>query len=473
VGVDPIANIVFVHGLGGHNKSTWESKPGDASTFWPKWLEEDLNLLPDLSGAPVVVWSLGYPAEVFRFLFFSIARRDSIPERATSLANRIVAEGLANRPLIFVAHSLGGLMVKQMLRRAVDASHVESSELRRLALGTRMVMFLATPHTGAHLARLAEALPSAVRLSAGAAASLVGHLPLRWGLRFVATRAVRRGPFTAALESGDPYLSDLADWYRDNASALDIETVAFYENRPTRGVFVVERTSATQGLTEVTVVPLDADHLSISKPTKRDDHYAQLIGPLRRILPKLPIFRETHLAVLDLKQRFTELRELHPDIRTMAVKRIVHPVEKSLGRTHRLDFRESAASDRPFRVARWQETLAMNSPYDLDRILLSTWRQYQQSTPIDILTQSIRHEAELLPAGPTDVTKVSLMPLFYAAEALDRQLERSPAKLPGKAVEDLRYALKRVEDLARDDRSGIDTNRRTRDLLTKLSSGAS
>ena len=77
-GTDVIANVVFVHGLGGHNRGTWQCDKEDETTFWPRWLYDDLNAVSEGAFLPVGVWSLGYPAEVFRVLFFSKNRDDSV-----------------------------------------------------------------------------------------------------------------------------------------------------------------------------------------------------------------------------------------------------------------------------------------------------------------------------------------------------------------------------------------------------------
>lgn len=51
---DTVADLVFVHGLGGGSRSTW-TKAGDASLFWPReWLPRD----PDFRN--VRVHSFGY-----------------------------------------------------------------------------------------------------------------------------------------------------------------------------------------------------------------------------------------------------------------------------------------------------------------------------------------------------------------------------------------------------------------------------
>lgn len=37
----PRADVIFVHGLGGHAYDTWRRAPDDNS-FWPLWLAEDI-----------------------------------------------------------------------------------------------------------------------------------------------------------------------------------------------------------------------------------------------------------------------------------------------------------------------------------------------------------------------------------------------------------------------------------------------
>ena len=49
----PRANIIFVHGLGGHAYDTWRRAPDDNS-FWPLWLAEDVE--------GISVWTLAYAA---------------------------------------------------------------------------------------------------------------------------------------------------------------------------------------------------------------------------------------------------------------------------------------------------------------------------------------------------------------------------------------------------------------------------
>src|SRR5216684_2775122 len=48
-----VADTIFIHGLGGDGQTTWQVG-GDASTFWPLWIFNQLTALN--------VWSLTYPA---------------------------------------------------------------------------------------------------------------------------------------------------------------------------------------------------------------------------------------------------------------------------------------------------------------------------------------------------------------------------------------------------------------------------
>ena len=64
-----------------------------------------------------------------------------------------------SRPVLFIAHSLGGIIVKEMLRRASD-KYQSPAHLRHVFTSTIGVIFFGTPHGGADprkfLHRIAE-----------------------------------------------------------------------------------------------------------------------------------------------------------------------------------------------------------------------------------------------------------------------------------------------------------------------------
>jgi hypothetical protein len=253
-------DVVFVHGLGGDPIETWRSGK-DENTSWPHWLALEF-------GSQVGVWSLGYAAaptrwEGVRVPFFGGKDPDagaamSLPRRAENALDRLVGAGIGQRPVCFISHSLGGLLVKSILRRSADSQF--APERLQVVEQCRGVLFLATPHHGSRLADLAVALKV--------------YLP---------------SVSTLDLKDNDDHLMDLYEWYRSYAPSHHILTRSYYENKETKGVvIVVPRSSADPGVADDTArgpTPLDRDHLEISKPRNRQDQaYIGSTQLIRQIL---------------------------------------------------------------------------------------------------------------------------------------------------------------------------------------------
>jgi protein SERAC1 len=190
------SHIVFVHGLTGSATDTWGAVT-DGSRFWPKWLADDLPFAD--------VWILDYPADLFWWA--ASGANMALPDRARSVIDYIVNNGVGRRPLTFVTHSLGGLLVKAMLRGAQSFSN---KNWKHLLGNMRGIAFLGTPHSGASLGTLARALSAL-------------------GITHNATQ----------LRSNEPHLRELSAWYSQNAEALGIRTLAYYEMGTVLGVKVV------------------------------------------------------------------------------------------------------------------------------------------------------------------------------------------------------------------------------------------
>lgn len=101
-----LCSVVFVHGLTGNRQNTWTHEDG---VFWPK------DLLPeDVPTARIMTF--GYDADVVGIIKTagSNTLRDHGKSLANDLAMRRARSNSTTRPLIFVAHSLGGLLVEQV-----------------------------------------------------------------------------------------------------------------------------------------------------------------------------------------------------------------------------------------------------------------------------------------------------------------------------------------------------------------------
>jgi tetratricopeptide (TPR) repeat protein/pimeloyl-ACP methyl ester carboxylesterase len=222
-------NVVFLHGLGGDARKTWQHGPDD-KLFWPRWLIDDL---PGLS-----VYSIGYDASVSRWR----GKAMHLTDRATNVLARILAEpGLRSGQLVLVGHSLGGLVIKQILQNAeVEAKH--NAEAASFLSRVEKVAFLATPHTGSDLA----AFGNRIRILAQPSAA------------------------TTCLVRNDPNLRRLNSWYRTWANARGIFHLTLTETDAIRVLgMIVKPDSGDAGLAGSNPVPIDSDHWTICKPTDR------------------------------------------------------------------------------------------------------------------------------------------------------------------------------------------------------------
>jgi hypothetical protein len=222
----PLMDVVFVHGLDGDSRTTWQVS-GQPGKFWPQWLVDDLP--------GVNVWSFGYNVSS------SAWRGTTMPlvDRASHALATLEAQGIGARPTAFIAHSFGGLVVKQMLRNGMDLSQ---SGWRAIAQATRGIVFLSTPQYGSDMATWLKYVGTVLRL----------------------TKTVEE------LEASDPQLRNLNAWFRASPLVSMMSVAAYCETQPFHGVRVVNEVSADPGLAGVEVIPVEEDHSSICKPGNRE-----------------------------------------------------------------------------------------------------------------------------------------------------------------------------------------------------------
>ncbi|CAG7850798.1 SubName: Full=Related to kinesin light chain {ECO:0000313/EMBL:CCA76343.1}; Flags: Fragment [Serendipita indica DSM 11827] len=136
-GTDPVVDIVAIHGLDGHREETWTTDDGIL------WLRD---LLPsNLPNARIL--SYGYDADT------------QSKECVSTQTMRRHAEGLAQalsrqrthaprRPIIFVAHNIGGIVLKWALVICHNQNPESKCDLRDILVSTHAILFFGTPHSG-------------------------------------------------------------------------------------------------------------------------------------------------------------------------------------------------------------------------------------------------------------------------------------------------------------------------------------
>ncbi|KAI1409865.1 hypothetical protein F5Y13DRAFT_169107 [Hypoxylon sp. FL1857] len=150
-----IVDIVFLHGLTGCADTTFLHK--ETGTFWP------VDLLPnEIDNARVLTF--GYDVDVAKL--FQPVGQNNLQSHAKNLMNDLARKrentASVSRKIIFVAHSLGGLVVKKTLALSENSADEHLTQIARHTVG---IAFLGTPHRGSDLAPFAKAVANIVKAS--------------------------------------------------------------------------------------------------------------------------------------------------------------------------------------------------------------------------------------------------------------------------------------------------------------------
>ncbi|KAG5922967.1 hypothetical protein E4U42_005083 [Claviceps africana] len=145
---DAKVDIVLVHGLNGDPEKTWTASNG---TFWPSDL-----LPPALKGAQANILTYGYNADVYSRKNDRSASNNFIHQHAQTLVTNLTmfrkSEGTFRNPIIWVCHSLGGILVKRALLYSNDVRATHHEDYRSIYVSTFGLIFLGTPHAGSDAA---------------------------------------------------------------------------------------------------------------------------------------------------------------------------------------------------------------------------------------------------------------------------------------------------------------------------------
>lgn len=192
-----MGSIVFVHGFTGHPERTWTYKgevrneqygcDGDdgerplkfrkllrstsshykrsgtrRAVYWPR------DLVP-ITVPNARVLTYGYDTHI-RHRLGPVVSKNTVYDIAWDFLVSLEAARRyePSRPLLFIAHSLGGIVVKETLRRS-RGCEIHQSHLRSIYKSTSGIIFFGTPHGGADprglILHIAEKIGRAVGLS--------------------------------------------------------------------------------------------------------------------------------------------------------------------------------------------------------------------------------------------------------------------------------------------------------------------
>ncbi|KAL5350096.1 hypothetical protein ACLOAV_005133 [Pseudogymnoascus australis] len=245
-------------------------------TYWP------LHLLPQTVEKARVL-TFGYDTTVHH-KFGPPRNHNTIYDFAWEFLNCLSdarqSEGVSRRPLLFVAHSLGGIITKEALRQAnLKGDHEPSAHLRDIFLSTTGIIFFGTPHRGADP---------------------------RGFLQHVAERAVRAAGFTVnqkvfeTLLPNSERLKELLDEFPRLAKKMKWNVVSFREMHGMAvlgGKKVVDDASSCLGDSSLEIVrDIESDHRDMCRFSGLNDpRYEKVAAVLHRIMQ--PLLKESNTEI--------------------------------------------------------------------------------------------------------------------------------------------------------------------------------
>ena len=176
-----LADVIFVHGLKGHPQRTWQyGKPpddtegkdekGSPKSFW-KWKRRKSKGTQSESGEASKTnescfwpWDLlssefnnirvlmyGYDSHPSHF-YKGPANQMTISQHGRDLLEEVInsRSKCKTRPIIFVAHGLGGILVKEAI--VESKKYIQQPRMQEVANFCRAIFFFGTPHLGANAA---------------------------------------------------------------------------------------------------------------------------------------------------------------------------------------------------------------------------------------------------------------------------------------------------------------------------------
>ncbi|QMW26348.1 hypothetical protein G4B84_001593, partial [Aspergillus flavus NRRL3357] len=250
------ADIVFVHGLMGSSQRTWYHEKGNI--YWPKDL-----LSVDLPHARILAF--GYEVKVWHP--WNQVSQEWITGYATDLLGSLSdyrTLGSRTRPLVFIAHSLGGLVLQKALAMARESRNSDW-HLRCLETYTTGLCFLGTPHRGATLATWGERLARVLNMVKPVNSQILGLLE----------------PRSRELLEMRRSFHNLLERRKDEGARIRI--VCFYETIPMFKSCIVSEESAT--IDGEANFPIFANHMDMAKFSGFDDSgYRSIIREVRQLV---------------------------------------------------------------------------------------------------------------------------------------------------------------------------------------------
>ncbi|MCJ1462542.1 hypothetical protein MMC07_001144 [Pseudocyphellaria aurata] len=267
-GRDPILDIVAVHGLNGHREKTWTCHSEAGEDRGVLWLQD---LLPKRIPR-ARVWTWGYDSRTHTRSHREYLTTKRLYEHGRELVFDLDSarreSNSYQRPIIFIAHSLGGIVVKSALLHSDRVREGKLEEQRSIKLSTYGIIFMGTPHQGGQGVGMGKMLLRVAKIQGDANDSLLKH-----------------------LEEHSEFLEHQMSEFSLISQSFEMKFV--YETKPTplagiiAQVIVPKWSAVIPGASDAAEFGIDADHRGMTKfPDVENEDFKKLSRILESMLGK-------------------------------------------------------------------------------------------------------------------------------------------------------------------------------------------
>lgn len=184
----------------------------------------------------------------------------NLDQRSNEFMSKLYKAGIGKKPIVWITHSMGGLLVKNIISKAWESN---DPTIKNMCLNTKAVVFYSTPHIGTRVASFNQATSLVLWPSIEVRELKEGTQ--RFSLIF---------KHIILLYFVDcPNLKKLHTNFVEIANQIPMKIISFVETKSTQVTAMkfnfqfVEPHSGNPGLGEYYEIPLD--HLGICKPANR------------------------------------------------------------------------------------------------------------------------------------------------------------------------------------------------------------
>ncbi|KFY25359.1 hypothetical protein V491_01785 [Pseudogymnoascus sp. VKM F-3775] len=316
------------------------------------------------------------------------------------------AEFHEQRSLIFVAHSLGGIIVKDVLRRA--AADTES-DMKDIYASTKAILFLGTPHRGSGKAGIAEVVRKIVSVS--------GFDTTNQNIR--------------SLQIDSTELEIIHELFMRLYGQKDchFKVLTFQEAKGVTGISylkmnerIVEPFSSSLTGTEPTQI-INANHMSMCRYQSKDDEgYRQVSGEIKILVSNIQ--KRNEYDVLEIEKNIANLKTGSPSqLTTASAASSLSDVERKCMAllTHNTPNVAEYKSSLPSRVAgtcRWVLSNSQYRGWSLQNETCLLWISGYPGSGKTILSAYL---SEYLSAGELSPGLRTTLCYFFCDEKIDTQ----------------------------------------------------